>query len=194
MGTRGTYGIRIDGVDKLTYNHYDSYPEQLGIAMLGEARKLVQMPKEVALEKARQIKMVDENTTPSEEDIARLSKYHDPSISSGKPTEWYSLLRKMQGNLTEHLRAGVMLESKNFIKDSLFCEWGYIIDLDTDKFEAYQGFQTKPHKGRYVTDEVPNCKYYPCAELLSYDLSKLPPDEEFLSDIEDTAPYEDTTY
>lgn len=30
MGTRGTYGIRKNGVDKLTYNHYDSYPDYLG--------------------------------------------------------------------------------------------------------------------------------------------------------------------
>jgi len=26
MGTRGLWGIRKDGKDKLTYNHYDSYP------------------------------------------------------------------------------------------------------------------------------------------------------------------------
>jgi hypothetical protein len=30
MGTRGLYGFRKDGVDKTTYNHYDSYPEGLG--------------------------------------------------------------------------------------------------------------------------------------------------------------------
>ncbi len=30
MGTRGLYGFRKDGVNKLTYNHYDSYPSGLG--------------------------------------------------------------------------------------------------------------------------------------------------------------------
>lgn len=30
MGTRGLYGIRKGGVDKATYNHFDSYPSQLG--------------------------------------------------------------------------------------------------------------------------------------------------------------------
>ena len=30
MGTRGLYGFRKNGVDKVTYNHYDSYPEYLG--------------------------------------------------------------------------------------------------------------------------------------------------------------------
>jgi len=30
MGTRGAYGFRKNGIDKVTYNHFDSYPEQLG--------------------------------------------------------------------------------------------------------------------------------------------------------------------
>jgi len=30
MGTRGVYGFERDGVKKITYNHYDSYPSALG--------------------------------------------------------------------------------------------------------------------------------------------------------------------
>lgn len=30
MGTRGIYGFRFSGTDKLTYSHFDSYPEGLG--------------------------------------------------------------------------------------------------------------------------------------------------------------------
>ena len=30
MGTRGLWGFRKDGKDKLTYNHFDSYPDCLG--------------------------------------------------------------------------------------------------------------------------------------------------------------------
>ena len=30
MGTRGLYGFRKNGIDKLTYNHLDSYPDWLG--------------------------------------------------------------------------------------------------------------------------------------------------------------------
>lgn len=33
MGTRGCYGFRKNGMDKLTYNHYDSYPDYLGKIM-----------------------------------------------------------------------------------------------------------------------------------------------------------------
>lgn len=34
MSTRGLYGFRKDGIDKCTYNHSDSYPEQLGRRIL----------------------------------------------------------------------------------------------------------------------------------------------------------------
>ena len=30
MGTRGVFGFHKNGVDKITYNHYDSYPTGLG--------------------------------------------------------------------------------------------------------------------------------------------------------------------
>lgn len=34
MGTRGCYGFRKNGMDKLTYNHFDSYPDCLGHTMV----------------------------------------------------------------------------------------------------------------------------------------------------------------
>ena len=34
MGTRGLYGFRKNGVDKVTYNHWDSYPDGLGKQIL----------------------------------------------------------------------------------------------------------------------------------------------------------------
>ena len=36
MSTRGIYGFHINGTDKLAYNHADSYPQQLGLNILGE--------------------------------------------------------------------------------------------------------------------------------------------------------------
>ncbi|SVD17359.1 uncharacterized protein METZ01_LOCUS370213, partial [marine metagenome] len=38
MGTRGAIGFTIDGQNKLTYNHMDSYPEWLGARILAMLR------------------------------------------------------------------------------------------------------------------------------------------------------------
>ena len=34
MSTRGVYGFRKNNTDKITYNHYDSYPSGLGNVIL----------------------------------------------------------------------------------------------------------------------------------------------------------------
>lgn len=37
-----------------------------------------------------------------------------------------------------------LVNSEEFAADSLFCEWAYVIDLDKNTFEVYQGFNKKP--------------------------------------------------
>jgi hypothetical protein len=64
---------------------------------------------------------------------------------------WYDLLRSDQGDLEAYAEIGLMIDSASFIKDSLFCEWAYIINLDRGVLEVYRGFQTKkPKKNRYA--------------------------------------------
>ena len=42
-------------------------------------------------------------------------------------------------------------DSKDFLADSLFCEYAYIINLDTGMLEFYRGFNQNPNgKGRYA--------------------------------------------
>ena len=40
MGTRGVTGFVADGKWYVTYNHFDSYPEYLGMQVLNFAKKL----------------------------------------------------------------------------------------------------------------------------------------------------------
>lgn len=150
MGTRGFYGLVIDETAKITYNHFDSYPSALGADILKQVRDLAGNL-DAFRESARRLTLVDESVVPTTEEMARLLDHWDSSVSTGEPTEWYSLLRKLQGDLAGTLEAGVMIDSEGFPLDSLFCEWGYLVDLDKGTFEVYRGFQkSSPTKGRWA--------------------------------------------
>lgn len=54
----------------------------------------------------------------------------------------YNRLRPYQGNLEAMLRDGVfeMGDTRDFPRDSLWCEWAYVINLDDGVLEVYKGF------------------------------------------------------
>lgn len=178
MGTRGTYGFRKDGVDKLTYNHFDSYPDWLG-------RKVVEFCKNHNVEELHKIfdkiVMVNESDTPTEAQINECIEngFSDFNVSSGSNNDWYCLLRNCQGNLeclANEKDHAYMTNANNFIKDSLFCEYAYIINLDDEVLEFYEGFQEKPQEGnRYGTEpnEEYTSKYYPCKLSLAFELNHI---------------------
>lgn len=172
--------MRKNGKDKLTYNHWDSYPSGLGIDIVKAIQK-------AGIEELRngfdKIVLVNEDIKPTPEQIEKLKKYADTDVSSRNLEEWYVLLRNLQGDILANIEAGYMIDSHDFMVDSLFCEWAYIVNLDTNKLEVYEGFQELPHeKGRYA---VVNAKdgYFPCALIREFDLDKV--SEEDMRTLED---------
>lgn len=167
MGTRGCYGFRKNGIDKLTYNHFDSYPDYLGKIM-------VKFCKETSLDEMNAIYdrliLVNEDNKPTLKQIEECKKYYDGSVSCNTPEDWYCLLRNAQGEPNVYKNGlRYMIDNCNFIKDSLWCEFAYIINLDTKKLEFWTGFQKEPDtKNRYGTNE--HMGYYPCKMVASYSL------------------------
>lgn len=54
-----------------------------------------------------------------------------------------------------------------FLRDSLFCEYAYLINLDTNMLEYYQGFNKNPNeKGRYAKYTVDDEKKYYGVKLI----------------------------
>lgn len=173
MGTRGVMGFRHKSKDKLIYNHFDSYPEHLGneislslSKVLNDSRRGIEWLKK----KVDALKMVNDDVKPTEADKKKLAKYTDLQVSEQSTDDWYCLTRRLQGKMIETLIAGYAIESEGFIYDSLFCEWAYVVNLDTKKLEVYKGFQRYPHdKGRYADHPVENDNphrsdtYFPCA-------------------------------
>lgn len=177
MGTRGAYGFRIDGQDKVTYNHFDSYPEWLGVRVVEFVRCT---PREEMERIARDLVLVREADVPTPEQVEECRAWTDLTVSSRSTTEWYCLLRKAQGNLQAY-REGLryMTDNRDFLGDSLFCEWAYIINLDEGVLEVYRGFQKgrdRNPRNRYRNLPKSEDGYYPVAMVAEFPLDAIPAD------------------
>ena len=156
MGTRGAVGYVVDGDVRLTYNHYDSYFTGLGVAVGKFAATLHGERLTEYANKARVMKFIDEQSTPTAEEREKYGAFADPGVSTGE--DWYSLLRNAQGNLQAYLDLGIMPDNTDFAHDSLFCEYAYAVNFDTGVVEVYRGFQQDPArvKGRFANGGTEN--------------------------------------
>lgn len=145
MGTRGIYGIQKNNEQKLMYNHFDSYPEGLGMTVLHF----------ISNHKIQNIELMFDNIIPVQPgqkptqeqiDLFKEANVLNLSVSTRKEDDWYCLTRELQGNPEALLeltkKSKVPLEiNNNFINDSLFCEYGYVMNLDDGTLDYYIGFQ-----------------------------------------------------
>ena len=166
MGTRGLLGFVIDDIVKASYSQFDSYPSGLGVDVANWAKGVIDWG-EVA-DQVRNLTVVDEGESPAAEQANRLAKFTDSHVSTGD--DWYSTLRNCQGDPAAILESGFILDSVAFAKDSLFCEWAYIVNLDTQVIEIYQGFQKEVHSdGRFASEEGMR-GYYPVRLVRVFDI------------------------
>jgi len=160
MGNRGAYGFRIDGQEKVTYEHGQSYPESLGKKVL---LYLAKTPIDQIKQVAKKIILVNEHEDkPTIEQIEKYKKYSNLEIGENRLDCWRNLLYYTRSNLSlYHLDVEHMIDYSWFLGDSLFCEWGYIINLDNETLEVYVGFNKNPNAhGRYAfVDMGDDCEY-----------------------------------
>ena len=134
MGTRGLYGFKKDGIEKIQYCHFDSYPEGLGENVVYFINNSSQEEMEEIFEK---IIMVNESDSPSSLQVEECIRWSNMRVGNQSLKDWYCLLREAQGVLME-FKNGLkyMIDNKNLIK-SHTCEWMYIIDLDDKLFKVF---------------------------------------------------------
>jgi hypothetical protein len=123
MSTNGLITFRADGQDKTVYNHSGSYPSWLGIRIVEGLMSEVVTPEAV-----RALRVVDDTTPPTDEDIERYREFSSEGVyGNGQGLrDWYVLLRKTQGDIPAIFKAGVIEDgSKSGIH-----EWMWVIDLD----------------------------------------------------------------
>lgn len=143
MSTRGYLGLKKNGELKGMYNHFDSYPSGLGVSIIETLNEINSEERIKVLNDTYDfIQLVDEDSKPTKEQIkiCKDSGVANFVVSTKSEDDWYCLLRETQGNLMVYIDKVIpyMLNGNDFINDTLFCEWYYIINLDTNKLEVHE--------------------------------------------------------
>ena len=177
MSTRGLIGFKIDNKYKVMYNHSDSYPEWLGQRVVDFINNLEDIQK--LKENASKVILVEQL-----DEVDKDSEFIKKSPLLQEETEedqsWYDILRNFQGiDIIEHVYNGdilVMHDDFDFFEDSLFMEYGYIINLDNETLDLYKGFNSKPiSKNNPLYDVLGNEDikgYYPAKYIGSFSLKE----------------------
>lgn len=169
MGTRGSLGVKTEGKYYLTYNQCDSYPEGLGQDVVDFVNELTEEKAQKLRKGFKGLTIVDSQDNPKGKWKTYYASSHE-NVDTGE--NWYAYLRGFQGIETlKGVLTGVLkhiILTNDFIQDSLFCEYAYIINLDDNTLEFYEGFQHIPQENNpFGTEGKPtnfyeNVVYYPC--------------------------------
>ena len=114
----------------------------------------------------------------------------DLSTSKRFSLKYPALSRDTGSNVLQLIYDGKCYElqdSRDFAEDSLYCEWAYVIDLDKNTFEVYEGFNKESlnKNERFYNGKDINTKYYPVKHIHTFDLNNLPSEEKFLDILEE---------
>ena len=144
MSTRGLMGIKKKGELKAQYNHFDSYISGLGKDIINEINKIKKDDRLEVLSKTfDNIILLNENDCIDDEikEYCLTKGAADLNVSSKSLDNLYCLLRNTQGNLGLYISGfKYMLNGNDFINDTLFCEYAYVINLDTKTLDiTYYG-------------------------------------------------------
>jgi hypothetical protein len=200
MGTRNLCAAVIDGAFKIAqYGQWDGYPSGQGVVALAFAHTLKDPAVRENFErKLRQcVWITDEQLSETYEqcgaprgatmigmDIANRHTERFPHLSRDTGAKIFDLVADSRVGLA-------LVDQHEFARDSLFCEYAYVLDLDANVLEAYQGFNTvqTPPAGRFAflddggKDSYGGDKYYPVRLVGSWDLADLPTADEFLDQL-----------
>ena len=183
MGTRNLTIVKVDGKTKVAqYGQWDGYPTGQGFTIADFIQNELDLRKfKAAVRKLKWITSKDLENRWAEcgaddsgfvtMDVSEVFRHTYPFLSrdvgagvlsiiqTGKYTdEKYDYKTgKTTKTIIEGLNVDRLKNDRAFIKDSLFCEWAYEIDLDKKTVKVYEGFQ-----------KLPNDKYGACKVVRTY--------------------------
>jgi len=175
MGTRNLTCVVLNGEYKVAqYGQWDGYPSGHGCVAL---RFLQGMDRASFVAKVAAARWI------SQEELTALGDTWKKTHFQLSRDNGADILR-----MIANAEDGIALANKlDFAADSLFCEWAYVIDLDKNTFEVFEGFNEQPlaedERFAFLNDKAER-EYKPIRHLHTFSLDVLPSEEEFLAILE----------
>lgn len=195
MGTRGLTIVHHEGKYKLSqYGQWDHYPGGQGLTILDFLRD--KLRGSFVTQKLPLLYEPDEATIKqwyADAGAAPDSQWVSMDIADKFKAAHPTMDRDMGGKILEYIQNAdgpvpVRIDV-DFAADSLFCEFAYVVDFDSNKFEVFKGFNTEQplteadrfyHLPLREAAKSSGEQYYPVRLLASFDIDNLPTKEEFL--------------
>lgn len=192
MGTRNLTLVQTGGKYRIAqYGQWDGYPERAGHTVLLFLRNW---------DRDKFVKNLGRTRFLTEEEAAEISKKWR---EGEQPAE--HIRRDMGAGVLQYIHdlpvdgAEILLgDNTDFAADGMFCEWAYVLDLDTNKLEVYRGGKTPPEPGERFAhlksrDAAPgNPEYYPARKVAEWPIAELPETKVFCETCYNDSAYEYT--
>lgn len=209
MGTRNLTIVVHNGIYKIAqYGQWDGYPDGQGLIVLQFCKKFLNSPQGIETF-VNQIKT--KTYTPTEEEINNFWKDLGVDIEACKGYVTFDVSEKFnkkypslsRNTAAEVLEMIITAEEKipltnsiEFALDSLFCEWAYVIDLDSMELEVYKGFNKNSlneadrffkmeieSRENMSAEKIMKNEYSAIKIVTKFSLYFLPTEEEFINTI-----------
>lgn len=188
MGTRNLTIVVSGGKHCVAqYGQWDGYPDGQGSTVLKFADEwLVDSSRRARFrDQLQYCRFLTDEGVKALYDAEGIGQYMNMKQAQSFKQKYPSIDRDMAAEVLEYVRFSdtpvLLKDSYDFAKDSLFCEWAYVIDLDKNTFEVYRGFNKDPlPKNERFAPLGNDGEYYPIKLAKSWSLDNLPTEEEFL--------------
>jgi hypothetical protein len=199
MGTRHLIIVKKDNEIKVAqYGQWDGYPSGQGVDVLKFLRnkkRIKRLSNKLKIvrfydEEGKDKKFIDgynkrcgngfkENDKRTDEDKKWFETYLSRDLSTN-----------VLYNIMESKDKEILLANQyDFGRESLFCEWAYLIDLDSKTLEVFEGYNKnkKAQDKRFFVEQGLDSEgnYFGVRLVKTYNFDILPTNKQFLADFDD---------
>lgn len=196
MGTRNLTCVIKDGKVRVAqYGQWDGYPSGNGIKIVDfintvDMKKFTEQIEKTCFlsEEKREELWKDFIKTIKVKTDKELMQLEKGYLNLDQSNKWKEFAPTMSRDIGASILEIILNSNKEkiylinqfeFGKDSLFCEWAYIVNLDNNTLDCYSGFnKVKEKQADLWYIEEPDDEYYGISFLKSYPFGQLPKTQE----------------